>query len=114
MGQFIRDNDIYSIEFENTVPATLTLLVSVANALHIPDVAEAFVESYKEIGKCLIMCDNDANDTEINDYNIYIKMLERYLDENLDSRKGAASGFVKTGGSVSSPSKSGVTAPKKG
>lgn len=114
LGQFVRENNIYSTEFENTVPIALSLLVAAANALNRPEVAEGFVETYKEIGKQLIISDNEVNDTEVSDYNIYINMLERYLDENLDSRKNATSGFVKTGSSVSAPTKSSVAAPKKG
>ena len=114
LGQFIRENNIYSTEFESTAPATLQLLVLLSNALDNPEISEGFITTCNEIGKQLILSDGYVNDNEVSDYNIYINMMERYLDENLDSRKSVISGFVKPGGSVSAPSKSSVMAPKKG
>lgn len=119
MGNFIRQQNIYSTEFENKVPVTFQMMVTADNALieqgEEAAASEAMLDTYRVVGKALIQSDGDVDDNEVSDYRIYINMLEKYRDQNMNGAGGGASGFTKTGGaSVSAPSKSGVAAPRKG
>ncbi len=118
LGRFIRENNIYSTEFEQTVPDTFRILVQADNDFLAGenDVSgsEAMLGMYKAIGEALIKSDDDVDDNEVNDYKIYINMLQEYRDKNYKGASGGATGFVKKGSSVSAPAKGGVIAPKKG
>lgn len=118
LGKFIRENNIYSTEFEQKVPVTLQIMVQADNALlaagNNTSGSKAMIGTYKAVGEALIKSDGDVDDNEVNDYKIYINMLEEYRDNNYNGASGGATGFVKKGGSVSAPTKGGVIAPKKG
>ncbi len=119
LGNFIRENNIYSTEFEAKVPVTFQLMVAGDNKLAELGIelsgSEAMLGTYKAVGEALIKSDGDIDDNEVNDYRIYINMLEEYRDKNISGRKNSVSGFTKNGSSsVSAPSKSGVAAPRKG
>lgn len=118
LGDFIRSNNIYSTEFENKVPVTFNLMITVDNMLYDMgkkdmSASEIMITTYRGVGEILIKVDDNVHDNEKKDYNIYIHMLEEYRDKNY---KGArvVSGFTKNSGSVVAPSKGGVIAPKKG
>lgn len=119
LGGFIRDNKIYTTEFENKVPLSLTIMVKVDNVLSENEdfdtdasASAALISTYKTVGQALILSDGDADENEINDYNIYIGMMEKYREENYVGAQNSASGFSKNG--VVAPNKGGVIAPKKG
>lgn len=118
LGKFIRDNNIYSTEFEQKVPVSLQIMVQADNILLElgKDISgsESMIAAYKAIGEALIKSDGEVDDNEVNDFKIYINMLEEYRDKNYNGAVGKATGFVKTGGSVPAPTKGGVIAPKKG
>ncbi len=118
LGDFIRDKNIYSTEFESKVPVTFKLMVTADNELRKAGVdvtgSDLLLETYKAVGEALVKADGDVDENEVSDYKIYINMLERYRDENLNGGSGV-SGFKKNNNSsVSAPSKSGVAAPRKG
>lgn len=119
LGQFIRENNIYSTEFEAKVPVTFQLIVTGDNKLAEMGIdvsgSDAMLATYKAVGEALIKSDCDVDDNEVKDYKIYINMLEEYRDKNISGKKNSVSGFTKNGSqSVVAPSKSGVAAPRKG
>ena len=118
LADFIRENNIYSTEFETKVPITFQMMVTADNELRKAGVdisgSEAMIGTYKAVGEALVKADGDVDDNEVKDYTIYINMLEQYRDKNLNGGSGV-SGFTKNGSSsVNAPSKSGVAAPRKG
>ena len=122
LSNFIRENNIYSTEFENKVPVTLQIMVTMENKLleiksadEIADVSSLVINTYKTVAEFLMNADGDEDDNEKKDCQIYIDMLENYVSNNATRRKASVSGFVKNSGGVSAPTKSGVSAPiKKG
>lgn len=123
LGDFIREHNIYSTEFERKVPISFKMMVDIDNAIIDAknDSADAtgssgLLDVYKAVGAELINADDDVHENEINDFNIYISMLEEYRAKNYKGDKSKTTGFVKNGtSSVIAPSKSGsVEAPKKG
>lgn len=120
VGKIIRENNIYSTEFESRVPITLKIVITMDNKLlemgmgdDLPDVPTVVVDTYKAVAETLINADGDADDSEQTDCHIYLDMLEDYVNNNSVRRKASVSGFKKNSGSVSAPTKSGVSAPKK-
>ena len=102
------------------MPVSLTLLVAMDNKIvdaqmadEVSDGAEALIEVYKIIAAEMIKSDGDVDENEKNDARIYLSMLENYHDDNSKRIKSSVSGFVKNSGSVSVPTKSGVSAPRK-
>lgn len=121
LGQFIREQNIYSTEFERKVPLCLQMLIAFENKLiemnmltdDIPDASETVLSTYKIVGQMMVNIDDDVDDNEQSDYRIYLSMLEDYVNKNALRRKKAITGFTKNTGGVSAPTKSGVSAPKK-
>ena len=108
VADFIRENNIYSTEFETKVPITFQIMVKADNELKKLGIdksgSEILLQTYKIVGKILVDVDDDIDDNEASDYTIYINMLERYRDANLLGGSGV-SGFTKNGSSsVSVPS----------
>ena len=123
MATFIRDNNIYSTEFENKVPASLQLAVLADNMIRSFDketeivASELVLTAYKLMANELVNADGEFSVNEQADVDIFIKNIEKYVDENSVARKENTTGFTKNTGdsnSVSAPPKNGVSAPKKG
>ena len=121
LGDFIRGQNIYSIEFENKVPTILKLVVEVDNKLiemgmkdEVPDGAALIIDTYKNVGIAMMESDGNVDDNEENDFKIYIDVMESFVSQNSMRRKQSTSGFTKNTGGVVAPAKSGVSAPKKG
>lgn len=119
IGECIREHNIYSTEFEQTVPTVFNILINVDNGLIKKGIdisgSDILLSAYKAVGELAIKADGEVNENEKNDYSIFIGMLERYRNENYDGAKNLTSGFTKNkGNSVEAPFKNGVAAPKKG
>ena len=121
IGDFIRENNIYSTEFENTVPTTLQLIVQVDNIQYENktmkediDGPQLLINLYKWAAEYFVASDGDVDVNEETDTHIYISMMEDYINNNSTRRKSSVLGFSKNSGGVSAPVKSGVSAPKKG
>lgn len=102
VADFIREHNIYSTEFESTVPIIFTILVQTDNILYQNGAfedpksragSEILFETYQAIARELINCDGDEAANEVADANIFLEMLDRYLDENLLTRRASVSGF---------------------
>lgn len=122
VNQFIREQNIYSTKFEQTVPLAFQVLVEADNLLwdngsRETCSADMLLNLYKAIGEELINADNDVNDTEMQDYTIYINMLSNYIMQNdkFKQQGSVYTGLHKNTGnnSVDAPVKSGVSAPRK-
>lgn len=122
VNKFIREQNIYSTKFEETVPLAFQALVNADNLLwdngsRETCSADMLLNLYKAIGEELIKADNDVNDSEMQDYNIYINMLSNYIMQNdkFKQQGGVYTGLHKNTGenSVDAPVKSGVSAPRK-
>ena len=121
INAYIQEHNIYSTEYESTPPNVMALLVLMDNILidnHIDlnmdqKISEIYLDLYKNLGKEFLAADNDVAENEKKDLTIYIQMLERYLDENLHSRKAGVIGPSKKTGNSSSTGIGGVLAPKK-
>ena len=127
LNTLIRENNIYSVEFESKVPEGMDILSEIDNILldlleEPQDIAisELYLSVYREAGEALIMADGDADEAELQDYDIYMTMLEHFLDEKLQTNRvsfgddafadfgdDAAADF----GDVEAPAKSGAKAP---
>ncbi len=118
IGRFVKENNIYSTEFENTPPAVLQVLTSADNMLmergsDVPDVLRMIINTYKAVAAMLITSDGDIDSSEKADYQIYIDMMESYVASNSIRYRNQTSGFTKNSGDASAPTKGGVSAPKK-
>lgn len=120
IGDFIRENNIYSTDFEKKVPVSIQIFITMDNKIvelgkedEIPDVLDTIVDTYNYAAEFLINSDGDEDYSENSDRDIYINMLRDYVNKNSLRRKKSIYGFVKNSGNVSAPTKSGVSAPKK-
>lgn len=121
IANFIKENNIYSVEFEQTVPVSFDLAIKFDNRLYEldsinndVDTPTLYISTYKTIGELFKKTDGDSSYNENNDFKIYINMLEDYANKNSARRKNSVFGFTKNSGNTTVPSKSGVVAPKKG
>lgn len=116
LATIIRENDIYSTEFENKAPICLRIAVVIDNYLYENhlfallgaddvDLAMALITAYKAAAVYLIKADNDIDNNELSDMQIYVNMLEDYYNENSSRCKVSVSGFTKNMSGVSVPPK---------
>ena len=90
----IQENNIYSVEFESKVPEGMDILAEIDNILldllEEPQdfaISELYLNVYRQAGEALIMADGDADEAELQDYDIYMTMLEHFLDEKLQTNR---------------------------
>lgn len=121
LGNFIREKNVYSVEFEKKVPYIYKSIVDVDNLLwkmgNEFSASEAFLATYKAIGEYLVKADGKIAESEMKDYQIYMGMLIEYRENNYEALKNAATGFTKNGQNEDSKpieKKDGVAAPRKG
>ena len=109
IGQFIRQQNIYSTDFEKKVPVSMQIFVAIDNAMHEQGLdtnlekmsSQILYETFEAIGNTIILSDGVEDAQEKEDSAIYLKMLKRFMDENLVAQKDPAKGFKKKG-SISS------------
>lgn len=95
----IREHNIYSTKFENTVPLTLQCIIKVDKILQkkvagfdIESSASAiFTSFFNALGKAFILCDQNINENERRDFLIYKDTLVSYV------RKELSGGIQKSG-----------------
>ncbi|MDD6685880.1 MAG: hypothetical protein PUE47_08900 [Lachnospiraceae bacterium] len=122
VNQLIREGNIYSTEFEQKVPLSFQAVVNADNVLwdngeRETCTADMLLNLYKAVGEELIKADNDVDNNEQQDFNIYITMLDNYINDNDKYKKNGCvyTGIKKGTGSsgIDIPLKSGVSAPRK-
>lgn len=94
LDEFIREKDIYSVDFEQDIPLCLKFLVSVDNATYEADIdmecelGETFLETFVILGMGLVKSNGRDSDTmetaEKEDFETYLGMMKRYIDENTE------------------------------
>lgn len=122
INKFIRENNIYSTEFESEVPLSIKLFVDADNRTYREDpdddrspVSEILASLFKDVAQEIAIADGNVDDQEKEDWSIYADTLKNYLNNNLDCRKaGVRTGITKNSDAIA-PKKSGsVIAPRKG
>lgn len=121
VNKYIRENNIYSTEFENTVPLSLQLFVGTDNLLEENgekvDIApsEILLRLFEMVAREVALADGNVDAREDEDWRIYFTMLDNYLTENLNARRhGVKTGISKNSGVVAPKKGGSVTAPRKG
>lgn len=118
----IREQNIYSTEFEKKIPLTFQVVVKCDNLLwdngkRSECSADLALKLYKAEGEELLATDGNVDANERQDFNIYINMLENYINQNDKFKQNGAiyTGLTKNQGGlgVDAPIKSGVPAPRK-
>ena len=108
IGKLIREYNLYSNEFESEVPISLELLMQVDNAFHeqgldkepaeevIVPICESVYRLFKDVTELVITADGEVHEQEKADADIYLSMLNRFLDEKLDARNDPDKGITKS------------------
>lgn len=123
MAEYIRENNIYSTEFENDVPIALQFAVKLDNELYKrglseqvnnTNLSEVIMQTFGYAGKALMQSDGDIDDNEKSDFMIYMGMMNKYIKDNLLCKNGTANGPEDDNDSIPVPPKNGwVEAPRK-
>ena len=84
MNRYIEEHNLYSEDFEETVPDFLQMLSAVDRAvvkegMNDPELSRRCVEMFSAIGNKFIRSDLLENEDERRDYEIYMETLEGYL-----------------------------------
>ncbi|MCI1305058.1 MAG: hypothetical protein LKG40_02390 [Lachnospiraceae bacterium] len=89
MGQYVRENNIYSASFDEKVPELLKGLVRLDNGLEGDGYArsegygERLVGLMEKAGELFLQIDGSMNDDEKRDLGTYISTMRNYLNKNL-------------------------------
>ena len=87
MRREIRNNNIYSVEFEQCIPLSVKLMVEADNRV----VQSGYIEStgcrmiydfYKLISQAFLACDNSVTDTELDNMARYLENIKEYINAN--------------------------------
>lgn len=123
MAEYIRENNIYSTEFENDVPVALQFAVKLDNEIYKrglseqvnnTNLSEVIMQTFGYVGKSLLQSDGDIDDNEKSDFMIYMGMMNKYIKDNLLCKNGAATVPEDDNDSIQVPPKNGwVEAPRK-
>lgn len=124
LNQFIIDKDIYSEEFEQTVPACMQIFVAFDNAVYESNgsldtcASDMLYIMYLILSKAMLEYDGKVVDSldevEQEDLINYLAMLRIYMDDNLQARHtDVITGYTKTPKPVDDLEEDGVRAPKK-
>lgn len=88
LTEFINENDVYSTEFEETVPLVLKLFVKTDNAVISTGggdgklISDLLIRFYEAVGEDFCKCDG-VGGNERDDMNIYLRMMKRYVRDNV-------------------------------
>ena len=89
MRDTIENTNVYSEEFETTVPWIIKIMTRCENALNSINeysqysVVEEFIEFFKLLGLTYINVDGEMCEAEKTDYLSYISRIEDYVEDNL-------------------------------
>lgn len=88
LSKFIDDYNIYSHDFETTVPSILRLTVKIDNEFEKTDsnapsnISDTLCELFKAVGQDFMRVDGDIHGREVADWETYIKTLDDYIKAN--------------------------------
>ena len=84
----IRENNIYSTEFESTVPISLKIIVAIDNFLYENDMGDGdthlpnlLVSVFEELGREFLECDGAVSGNEESDLDTYLSTLKDFVSE---------------------------------
>ena len=89
--QLIKDVNIYSTEFEQRPPLSLQIFLREDNRMIAAGMdsdkysAQVLIDLFGMIGKDIITSDNDVAANERSDFNIYIGMMQKFVDQHLNT-----------------------------
>ena len=86
INSFIQENNLYSVAFENRVPASIMCFVeydnqSSNNEANPEPISTLYYQLFEIAGKEFIACDEDVSESEVNDLTIYLKTLRDYIKQ---------------------------------
>lgn len=94
LNELIMEKDIYSVEFETTVPKMLQLFVACDNSIYSAGVeleeefGKSLISLYMILGQGLVESNgrsvNDDYFPEKSDFEIYLRMLQSYVEDNTE------------------------------
>ena len=93
MELYIKEHNICSEKYENTIPPFFKILVDHDNIMYAKDssnkklLSEIMLIIYKALGKELVESDGEVERYEYTNFYIYDKLLNDYLDKNLRARQ---------------------------
>lgn len=91
--RFIKENQIYSTEFENKVPLSMKLFVRADNVVYDNEgyneslISETLYRAYEMLGKFFLACDGDITGREVEDLTIYLNTLQEYIQNEVKSKR---------------------------
>lgn len=89
MRDTIENTNVYSQEFESTVPWIIKIMTRCENALNSINgyaqysIVDEFIDFFKLLGLTYINVDGEICEAEKTDYLSYIGMIENYVEDNL-------------------------------
>lgn len=87
MREEIRDNNIYSTDFEQRIPLSVVLMVQADNKI----VQNGYIDStgsrmiydfFKLVGQAFLACDNSIGNIELDNLARYLNNIKMYINEN--------------------------------
>ena len=88
INQHIRENNIYSTDFESKVPVSLQIIVAIDNFLYENDIGDndnhlpnLLVSIFEDLGREFLECDGSISGNEESDLDIYLSMLKDFVSE---------------------------------
>ena len=87
LSDYITEKDIYSDKFEKRAPDILIKLIEQDNDTFVLDnlkasAGEAYIQVFESFGKEFIVCDGEADESEVDDLTKYIANLREYKNNN--------------------------------
>lgn len=91
MRETIRENNIYSHEFESRVPMTVQMMVEADNRIVHDGTMDStgsrmIYDFFKLVGQSFIACDNAVGEREIEDLACYLDNIKQYINKNALTR----------------------------
>jgi len=82
----IRENNIYSYEFEKRIPMSVQMMVEADNKIVQAGTSNStgcrmIYDFYKLVGQAFLACDNSVGDKETGDLSCYLERIKNYINE---------------------------------
>lgn len=98
--RFIKEKNIYSIEFSETIPESVRMFVDADNQIVKAGTLDStgngiMYDVYRLVGQAFISCDNHVDEKEKRDLSQYLLMIKNYINDNsLSSNRVLADPFI--------------------
>ncbi len=86
MRTTIKENNIYSRDFEKRIPLSVQMMVEADNRIvqagtHDSTGCQMIYGYYKSVGQAFLACDNSVGDKELGDFACYLERVKQYINE---------------------------------